>query len=74
MIGTKTKLTASQSGPQNVLICDCGGGTVDIVTYKVALKDGRLQFEELLVGAGAMCGSTFIDRNFNDWMIKVSNF
>jgi hypothetical protein len=43
---------------------------VDIVTYKVALKNGHLDFEELLVGVGAMCGSTFIDRNFNDLMIQ----
>jgi hypothetical protein len=34
-------------------------------------EDGRIEFEELLVGAGAMCGSTFIDRNFNEWMIKT---
>ncbi|KAH8665032.1 hypothetical protein BGZ60DRAFT_432284 [Tricladium varicosporioides] len=63
-------VTGLEDGPQNILICDCGGGTVDIVTYKVGLEDGHLQFEELLVGVGAMCGSTFIDQNFNDWMTK----
>jgi molecular chaperone DnaK (HSP70) len=63
-------VTGLENGPQNILICDCGGGTVDIVTYKVMLKDGKVNFEELLVGVGAMCGSTFIDRNFNKWMIE----
>ncbi|KAH6663115.1 hsp70-like protein [Halenospora varia] len=58
------------SGPQNILICDCGGGTVDIVTYHVTMNDGGLQFDELLNGAGAMCGSVLIDNAFNNWMIK----
>ncbi|KAE8446939.1 hypothetical protein EG329_011421 [Mollisiaceae sp. DMI_Dod_QoI] len=63
-------VTGFENGSQNVLICDCGGGTVDIVTYKVRMRDGRLEFQELLVGVGAMCGSTFIDRNFDAWMTK----
>jgi hypothetical protein len=33
--------------------------------------DGMLEFEELLVGTGAMCGSTMIDRNFDVWMEKT---
>jgi molecular chaperone DnaK (HSP70) len=63
-------VTGLEGGPQNILICDCGGGTVDIVTYKVEMKDGKLEFQELLVGVGEMCGSTFIDRNFHEWMTK----
>jgi hypothetical protein len=27
-------------------------------------------FEELLVGVGALCGSTFINQNFDKWMIR----
>ena len=43
----------------------------DIVTYRVSLNSkGGLEFEEILVGVGALCGSTLIDRNFHDWMIK----
>ncbi|ORY17048.1 hypothetical protein BCR34DRAFT_597140 [Clohesyomyces aquaticus] len=58
--------------PRNVLVCDCGGGTVDIVTYKVSRGAGdKLKFEKLLPGEGAMCGSTKIDRNFHDWMNKT---
>ncbi|KAF8848716.1 Hsp70 family protein-like protein [Acephala macrosclerotiorum] len=52
---------------ENVLVCDCGGGTVDITTYVVFTTD-PLQFEELCEGIGGKCGSTFIDRNFHKLM------
>ncbi|KAL1641388.1 hypothetical protein SLS58_006089 [Diplodia intermedia] len=55
---------------ENVLICDCGGGTVDITTYTILETTPRLQFQELCVGVGAKCGSTYIDRNFNKWMVN----
>ncbi|KAL1626259.1 hypothetical protein SLS54_003096 [Diplodia seriata] len=54
----------------NVLVCDCGGGTVDITTYTILETIPRLKFQELCVGGGAKCGSTYIDRNFNKWMIN----
>ncbi|OJD36554.1 hsp70 family protein [Diplodia corticola] len=54
---------------ENVLVCDCGGGTVDITTYTILNVAPRLQFQELCVGVGAKCGSTSIDRNFNQWMV-----
>lgn len=53
-----------------ILICDCGGGTVDIVTYKVTQLKPLLRFEELLGGAGEKCGSTYIDREFYKWMSR----
>jgi hypothetical protein len=43
----------------------------DIATYKASLNaDRQLHFEEILVGVGALCGSTFIDQNFDRWMAK----
>lgn len=51
-----------------ILICDCGGGTVDIVTYKVTQLKPILRFEEILKGTGEKCGSTYIDREFYKWM------
>ncbi|KAK7514991.1 hypothetical protein IWZ03DRAFT_443731 [Phyllosticta citriasiana] len=53
-----------------VLVCDCGGGTVDITTYRILSTQPTLTFEELAgcVGTGGKCGSTYIDRNFNSWM------
>ncbi|KAK0647227.1 Chaperone protein DnaK [Lasiodiplodia hormozganensis] len=53
-----------------VLICDCGGGTVDITTYTVLATRPKLQFEELCIGVGGKCGSTYIDRNFSKWMAE----
>lgn len=54
----------------SILICDCGGGTVDIVTYKVMQLKPIIRFEELLPGTGEKCGSTYIDREFYKWMSK----
>ena len=51
------------------MICDCGGGTVDITTYSL-LAMRPLQFEELTIGTGAKCGATFIDRQFHQWMTR----
>ncbi|KAK8190988.1 hsp70-like protein [Phyllosticta capitalensis] len=53
-----------------ILVCDCGGGTVDITTYRIVSVQ-PLQFEELCVGIGGKCGSTSIDRHFNNWMKRT---
>ncbi|RLL99951.1 hypothetical protein CFD26_105606 [Aspergillus turcosus] len=47
-----------------VLICDCGGGTVDVTTYLISEVSPRLSFDELTSAIGGMCGATAIDRNF----------
>lgn len=54
---------------ENILICDCGGGTVDITTYTIKATAPIMRFEELCMGTGGKCGSTYIDRNFSQWMI-----
>lgn len=51
-----------------ILICDCGGGTVDITSYRVIQVRPKLEFEELVEGVGGKCGSTYIDRAFHRWM------
>ncbi|CAM1501732.1 Fc.00g037160.m01.CDS01 [Cosmosporella sp. VM-42] len=55
---------------KNILVCDCGGGTVDIVCYTITSAKGRARFKELCLGTGAKCGSTAIDRAFHKWMTK----
>ncbi|KAH8587066.1 Hsp70 family protein-like protein [Bisporella sp. PMI_857] len=50
---------------ENILICDCGGGTVDITTYTITQTSPRLEFDELHVGIGGKCGATYIDRNLH---------
>ncbi|KAF8857613.1 hsp70-like protein [Acephala macrosclerotiorum] len=46
-----------------VLVCDCGGGTVDITTYIVEKIQPSLRLKEACVGVGGKCGGTYIDRN-----------
>ncbi|KAL2156293.1 hypothetical protein VTH82DRAFT_1038 [Thermothelomyces myriococcoides] len=60
-------VNAVQAG-DNVLILDCGGGTVDITTYTIRKTFPSLGFDELCVGIGGKCGSTYIDRNFLELM------
>jgi molecular chaperone DnaK (HSP70) len=55
---------------EHVLICDCGGGTVDITTYTVTAISPSLEFQELCVGIGGKCGSTYIDRNLHTLLSK----
>ncbi|RHZ65659.1 Hsp70 family protein [Aspergillus thermomutatus] len=47
-----------------VLICDCGGGTVDVTSYLISEVSPHLSFHELTSAVGGMCGATAIDRNF----------
>ncbi|KAL8732513.1 MAG: hypothetical protein Q9166_002727 [cf. Caloplaca sp. 2 TL-2023] len=46
-----------------MLVCDAGGGTVDIITYEVVQTD-PLGIVECTAGTGDYCGSTYIDREF----------
>ncbi|KAK8235175.1 hsp70-like protein [Phyllosticta capitalensis] len=52
------------------VVCDCGGGTADLTTYEVITRDSQLEFQELIAGEGGPYGSTFVDRNFENWMCK----
>lgn len=49
------------SQSQNLMICDAGGGTVDIVVYKILESGGRLEIGEACVRSSANCGSLFLD-------------
>ncbi|RAL13363.1 Hsp70 family protein [Aspergillus homomorphus CBS 101889] len=66
---TSESIGGSVKVGDGVLICDCGGGTVDITTYVVNKVAPVLKFEELLTGIGGKCGSTAIDRNFYKLML-----
>lgn len=74
-IATLKNLTHDGSTTQvkpgdGIIICDCGGGTVDITTYKVISTLPKLEFEELVEGTGGKCGSTYIDQKFHQWMYE----
>ncbi|KAF7866851.1 hypothetical protein EAF04_005692 [Stromatinia cepivora] len=55
---------------ENILICDCGGGTIDITTYTIQQVQLYLIFDELCVGIGGKCGATYIDRNLHSLLSK----
>ncbi|EWG55683.1 hypothetical protein FVEG_17568 [Fusarium verticillioides 7600] len=46
-----------------VMVCDLGGGTVDITTSEIVRKSPSLKLREIAIGAGGKCGGTFVDRN-----------
>lgn len=49
------------------IICDMGGGTVDLISYRVN-KVKPVAVEEVTVGCGDQCGGSFVDRAFFKWL------
>ncbi|KAH8424046.1 Hsp70 family protein [Aspergillus melleus] len=47
-----------------LLVCDCGGGTVDIGTFYISDVEPRLFFEELTAVQGGKCGGAAVDSRF----------
>ncbi|KAL6828349.1 HSP70 family [Trichoderma camerunense] len=45
------------------IVCDAGGGTVDVITYTVTKTD-PLRVQESVKGDGKLCGATFLDEVF----------
>lgn len=51
------------------IICDMGGGTVDLIAYRITGIE-PFTMEEATVGTGEQCGGTFVDRGFLQWLEK----
>ena len=47
-----------------LVVCDAGGGTVDLIAYEIKQIAPHLSMVECTAGTGDFCGSTFIDREF----------
>ncbi|KAJ8119298.1 hypothetical protein ONZ43_g3722 [Nemania bipapillata] len=47
------------------VICDAGGGTVDLISYEVGSLD-PIQLHEATIGTGGVCGGIFIDERFEE--------
>ncbi|MCJ1346745.1 hypothetical protein MMC31_004963 [Peltigera leucophlebia] len=45
------------------VICDAGGGTVDLISYEVGDTD-PIELHETVIGTGGLCGGIFIDEAF----------
>jgi len=50
------------------VLCDAGGGTVDLISYRVMETTPSIQLSEATLGSGDRCGATFIDRKFMEWL------
>ena len=51
------------------IICDIGGGTVDISTHKKVKENTNIYIEEVYPPIGGNNGSTFINKKFLDEVI-----
>ncbi|KAK7415518.1 hypothetical protein QQX98_005872 [Neonectria punicea] len=46
-----------------IVVCDAGGGTVDLITYVIELVDPFV-VKECVKGEGGLCGAVFLDEGF----------
>ncbi|KZV91854.1 hypothetical protein EXIGLDRAFT_693266 [Exidia glandulosa HHB12029] len=56
-------------GGQSFMICDAGGGTVDLAVYRLLGQSANvesLEIAEVGVRSGSNCGSIFLDMRFGD--------
>ncbi|KAG6006762.1 hypothetical protein E4U21_006747 [Claviceps maximensis] len=52
-------------GGDHFVVCDAGGGTVDLIAYKI-ISLTPLRVEESAVGTGGLCGSAFLNYRFEE--------
>ena len=50
------------------MLCDAGGGTVDLITYKVSALKPILKLAEVSPGSGSLCGASFLNRGFQKYL------
>ncbi|KAK0705553.1 hypothetical protein B0H67DRAFT_386378 [Lasiosphaeris hirsuta] len=50
------------------VICDAGGGTVDLISYTITNLKPILEVQEATPGTGALCGSTFLNMRFGKFL------
>jgi hypothetical protein len=50
------------------VLCNAGGSTIDLTSYRVQTVAPSLQIEEIAVESSTECGSSYIDRCFLKWL------
>ncbi|KAL9641362.1 MAG: hypothetical protein Q9204_000057 [Flavoplaca sp. TL-2023a] len=50
------------------IVCDAGGGTVDLISYKVTGLKPILRVTMVVPGKGKKCGSSFLNRRFEEFL------
>ncbi|CCO34221.1 hypothetical protein BN14_08315 [Rhizoctonia solani AG-1 IB] len=53
------------------MICDAGGGTVDLAIYKILGSLEKLEIGEVCARSGKNCGSLFLDLRFRDLVARM---
>ena len=53
-----------------VIVCDAGGGTVDVVSYQVRSRK-PLSLDQVVVSKGDFCGSVFVDSEFESQLKSI---
>lgn len=53
---------------QYFILCDAGGGTVDVVSYRIKAVHPVLQLDQIGPPTGRKCGSIFINQKFKYWL------
>lgn len=51
------------------VLCDAGGGTVDLISYTVTALKPILKLHEAAPGTGGLCGSTYLNRIFQQYLL-----
>lgn len=51
-----------------IVICDAGGGTGDLITFTILELEPNLRLKEEAPGIGKLCGSTFLNRLFEEFL------
>uniref|UniRef100_D8QFI8 Actin-like ATPase domain-containing protein n=1 Tax=Schizophyllum commune (strain H4-8 / FGSC 9210) TaxID=578458 RepID=D8QFI8_SCHCM len=51
---------------QTFIVCDAGGGTVDLAVYRIIGTLANLEIAEMAARSGANCGSLFLDLRFRE--------
>ena len=53
------------------VLCDAGGGTVDLISYTITGLFPKLQIKEAAPGTGGFCGSTYLDESFSNYLTQM---
>lgn len=52
------------------VLCDAGGGTVDLISYTITELRPILKIREAAPGTGGLCGSTFLNQKFQEFLVQ----
>lgn len=50
------------------VLCDAGGGTVDLISYRIVTLKPTLHVEEAAPGSGDLCGASYLNRIFQKFI------